>query len=237
MRWIKGIVLVMVVVWSTGCAQTEQPYSVEPSGFMGNLYPLMREGKEDEALLVYRNPNFDKAKFRTFDKLILDPVMFWRGRESQVGGVPQTEGQQVVNDFFTLIYDELDKDYEMVAMPGPGTLRLQVAITKLEESAVVLDVVSNVPIYGIRTAGKLKELATGKPPFVGEASIEAKLSDTDSGQLIGAGVDRRVGTKTLNADSFDSWADVYATLEFWAKGMRWRFCQARGEQQCIRPEE
>ncbi|MDQ6734509.1 MAG: DUF3313 domain-containing protein, partial [Nitrospirota bacterium] len=32
-----------------------------------------------------------------------------------------------------------------------------------------------------------------------------------------AGVDSRVGKKKLEADSFNSWADVYDALKYWAK--------------------
>ena len=240
MRWKHTIIALSMAVLLVGCAETKQPYNVQTSGFLGDLYPKMREGNEDkgEGLLVYRNPKYvnNKEKFRSYDKILLDPVMAYRGKESRMSGVTAEDAQSIVNHFYNLISRELSKDYEMVDRPGSGTMRLQVALTKLEESNVALDVVSNVPVYGIRAASKLTEKVRGKAPFVGEAVIEARLIDSSTSEVIGAGIDRRVGGLTLSAESFDSWADVYGALELWAKGMRWRFCKGRGDSGCVRPE-
>ena len=87
--------------------------------------------------------------------------------------------------------------------PGPHTLRIQVALTKLEESHVVLDVISTVPapmnVLALET--RLQGLVTGKPSFVGEASIESRIRDAQTGEVLGAVVNRRVGGKALDAES------------------------------------
>jgi hypothetical protein len=48
------------------------------------------------------------------------------------------------------------------------------------------------------------EFVTGKPAFVGEATIEGKITDARTGQLLVAGIDRRVGGDEIEA-SVDSW--------------------------------
>ena len=123
----------------------------------------------------------------------------------------------------------------MVEKPGSNTLRLQVAITKVEESMVVLDTVSSI-VPSAAALSALKGLATGKPAFVGEASIEAKLSDAQTGKLLAAIADRRVGGKKLDAELFDSWSDVNAILEYWAKLTKFRLCEARAGTDCVMPE-
>ena len=80
------------------------------------------------------------------------------------------------------------------------------------------------------------EIGTGKPLFVGDASIEVKVSDAQTGVILGAGADRRVGNKRLDADSFDSWDDVYKTLEIWSDMVRYRFCVSRGATNCVKPD-
>ena len=92
---------------------------------------------------------------------------------------------------------------------------------------VVLDVVSSI-VPQARALSTIKGLATGKPAFVGEASIEAKISDAQTGKLLAAVADRRVGGKKLEAELFDSWGDVNEILEYWAKLGRFRLCEARG---------
>ncbi|UCE64249.1 MAG: DUF3313 domain-containing protein [Nitrospirota bacterium] len=233
---IRAIICVVIIGFLAGCAATKQARDVDQTGFLGDIYPKLREGKEGEALLVYKPERINTARFAKYSKILLDPVTVWRGEESRKSGAPQQDVQVVADHFFSLLYLTFNQDYEMVQKPSPNTLRIQVAITKLEESMVVLDVVSTV-VPQARALSTLKGLATGKPAFVGEASVEAKLSDAQTGKVLAAVVDRRVGNKNLEAESFDTWGDVNEILEYWAKQARFRLCEARGGSNCVPPEE
>ena len=81
-----------------------------------------------------------------------------------------------------------------------------------------------------------KDFATGKPSFVGEVSIEAKVVDARTGQVLIMGVDRRVGSASLRA-STDNWDDANKILEVWSKWMRFRLCKLRGDKDCSKPKE
>ena len=235
MSRLKGILCVVLLGLVAGCASTKQARDVEHSGFLGDLYPLLREGKEGEALLVYKPEKVDTARFSKYTKILLDPVTVWRGEESRSKGISHKEVQLLADHFFSLLYLTFEEDYEMVRSPGPNTLRIQVALTKVEESMVVLDVVSTV-VPQARALSTLKGLATGKPAFVGEASVEAKLSDANSGKVLAALMDRRVGGKKLEAEAFDTWGDVNEILEYWAKLSKFRLCEARAGKNCVQPE-
>jgi hypothetical protein len=140
-----------------------------------------------------------------------------------------TQSQNVANLLYALTYQSLAKDYEMVEQPGPGTLHIQSAITRADQANVVLRAVSTIPapMNALAVASALKNLGTGKPLFVGDASIEVKVSDSMTGEILGATADRRVGNKRLDADSFDSWDDVHKALIYWSEKARYRFCQER----------
>ena len=127
----------------------------------------------------------------------------------------------------------------MVTEPGPGTLHIQTAVTKADPSIHILRAVFTVPapMNAFALASLLKDLGTGKPLFVGEASIEIKVSDSQSGEVLAAFADRRVGKRRLDSDSFDSWDNVYKALDFWAQLSRFRFCEARGDKDCTPPKE
>jgi len=80
-------------------------------------------------------------------------------------------------------------------------------------------------------------MVSGKPLFVGEATIEGKVTDALTGELLGAAVDRRVGGKGPSEEKLTSWGDVEHALQYWAKNSRYRLCMARGEKtQCQPPE-
>jgi hypothetical protein len=161
---------------------------------------------------------------------MLDPVLFFRGPQSKMQGISQHQAQLMADTFYAVIYQEVSKDYEMVDKPGPSTLRVQVAMTHLEESWPMLDVVSSIPapMNALAAGSLLKNVATGKPAFKGEAVIEAKVMDAQTGEVLRAIVDRRVGTKRLHAESFNSWSDVYESLRYWAENGRYQLCKARG---------
>jgi len=63
-----------------------------------------------------------------------------------------------------------------------------------------------------------------------------KIKNAQTGELLAAGVDRRVGGKTLHAKSFDSWGDVEAIFAFWVDRFAYRLCKARQDTNCIPPQ-
>ena len=233
------IVLMGAILASAGCGATKQARTVERLGFLKDYYPRMVEGDENagESLLIYKNPRVALIPRNTYKKFMLDPVLVFRGPHSKMNGISQEQAQLMADTFYALIYQEVSKDYQMVDKPGPDTLRAQVAITHLEESWPMLDVVSTIPApMNVLAAGSmLKNVATGKPAFKGEAVIEAKVSDSQTGDVLRAGVDRRVGAKKLSAESFNSWADVYESLRYWAENGRYQLCKARQEKDCPKP--
>ena len=233
-----AILLAVASVMLAGCGSTKQARSVTTSGFLQDLYPQMREGRGDEALLVYRNPQTDWATKATYMKVLLDPVMIWRGKESAREGPAQKDVQAIADAFYALLYQELAKDYQMATEPGSKTLRLQAALTDVGESMPALDILSSVPapFNAAFVASSIKTLSTGKPLFKGEASIEGKVTDAETGEVIAAAVDRRVGGRFLDREVFDSWNDVHGALIYWAQLTRFRLCQMRKHTDCVRPE-
>jgi uncharacterized protein DUF3313 len=234
MRVSKALALCCALLL-VSCAPTKQARSVEPSGFLGDLYPLMHKGAEGEALLWYKSPIVATIPRGSYTKILLDHAQLWGPPTTDA--TRQSQAQHVADILYGLSYLSLSKDYEMVSEPGPGTLRIQAAITRADPAYVVLRAVSTIPapMNALAVASLLKNLGTGKPLFVGDASIEVKFSDAQSGDILGAGADHRVGNKRLDADSFNSWDDVYKTLKIWTDMLRYRLCTERGGTTCVKP--
>lgn len=229
-------ILALLVTLLVGCSPTKQARSMETSGFLGDLYPRMHKGGENETLLLYKNPKVLLIPRGTYKKILLDPVQIWG--EASADPAKQHEMQQVAEMLHSLVYRSLEHDYEMVTSPGPNTLRLQAALTRADKTDVVLRAVSTIPapMNILALSSLVKNLGTGKPLFVGEISAELKMLDAQSGEVLAASADRRVGNKRLDTDSFDSWDDVRKSIEFWAKQIRYRLCQQRGGNACIVPD-
>lgn len=230
MKKLIVFTLVVLMVFMAGCARTKQTATIEKTGFLGD-YSKLQKGKEGEEVLVYKNP---QVYWPGYDKILLDPVTVWRGEKTNVEGIPEEDIQTMIDNFYAMLHAELAKDYKMVREPESGALRIQVAITKLEESWETLDAVSNV-LPPMIVISEVKKYTTGKPAFVGEAGIEIKVTDSPTRKLLFAGVDRRVGGKSLSKP--DSWDDVNAIMLHWAQKARFRLCQFRKGSDCVAPEE
>ena len=214
--------------------------AVEKSGFLGD-YSLLKEGErstvtggstENQALLVYKNP---AADFRKYRKIWLDPVTIWMSqKDSQLKDVSVEDRQRLAALLWSKLDEQLRKDYEMTNQPGPDVVRLQAAITEAGSSNAVLDTITSV-IPQTRMLSGMKSLATGVSLFTGSASVEAKLTDSDTGAILAEVVDRRGGTKSLRGVTND-WNDVEEAFRFWGEKTRYRFCQWRGGTGCVEPK-
>ena len=236
-QMIGAILLLMLVV--TGCASTQEAKSVEKSGFLGD-YSLLKEGErstikegaEDQALWVYKNP---AADWRKYKKVWLDPVTVWMSqKDSQLKDVSVEDRQRLAALLWSQLDEQLRKDYQMTSQAGPDVMRIQAAITEGESSNAVLDTVTSV-IPQTRLLSGMKSLATGVSLFTGSASVEMKITDTEMGTLLLAAVDRRGGTKSLRGVT-NSWNDVEEAYRFWAEKTRYRLCQWRGGMNCVEPK-
>jgi Protein of unknown function (DUF3313) len=237
MHKMAGAMLVLMLV-VTGCAATQEAKSVEKSGFLGD-YSLLREGQrstikegpEDQALWIYRNPAVDWRKYRKFQ---LDPVTIWVGGESQLKDVSVEDRQRLSALLWVKLDESLRKDYEITSQAGPDVLRIQVAITEVGESNAVLDTVTSI-VPQTRLLSGMKSLATGVSAFTGSAAVEIKVTDSAIGTILVEAVDRRGGTKSLSGVT-NSWNDVEEAYRFWAEKMRYRLCQWRSGMNCVEPK-
>jgi hypothetical protein len=225
MKWLCGIVIVLLAALFVGCAQTEQARKVEISGFLGD-YSILHKGKEGEALLIYINPNID---FAVYDKVIFDPVTVWRGEGSKLYDVPKADLQRLANYLHTAIVTKLREDYEIVNKPGPNVLRIRAAITEAGKSNVGLNIFSTIVPQAILLSGA-KKLATGTNSFVGAASVEGKITDSNTGEILAAMVDRRAGGKSLKG-AMNAWNDVEQAFQYWAERLSQRLREMRAGRQ------
>lgn len=207
-----------------GCkTTTSQARKAEPSGFLGD-YSQLREGQGDEALLVYVNP---QADIRKYSKILLDPVRVYAARDSALAKLPKPDLQDLVNYLDATLREHLKTDYALVSAPGPGVMRLRVAITEAKGSKVVLDVMSTVMPPSVALS-MVKKLATGSHSAVGSAGVECEALDSASNVRLFAAVDARVGRKiTGKFDKLDKWHAVTDAFDYWAARLQTRLSEER----------
>jgi len=225
-----------------GCATGRQARSVKPTDFLGEYRPLLQAGKPgEEELLVYRSP---AAKWTEYHKILLEPVTIWKDPKWKLSDDEKKDLQKLVDSFQATLREKLSADYEMVEHEGPGVMRIQAAITNTQRSDTPLKVASKAIPFPYGTGGSyLWAFITGKPPFVGEVSMEFLIKDSVTGELLSASADRRVGADTIvagqnvNTEYLNSWGDVKYSLIYWTDEVVYRLCFLRGGTNCVKPKQ
>lgn len=215
----------IALVCLLGACATYQARSVKKSGFLGD-YSMLKPGGEGRALLVYIDT---KADIKAYSRILMDPVKLYASQESSMSNVSKEDRQKLLNYADAAIREQLAKDYVFVQKPGPGVMRLRVALTEAGNAHVIMDTISTIVPIGLAVSG-LKAIATGSWSFVGSAGVEVELLDSQSDTRLVAAVDRQVGGKvTGKGDKFDEWRTVKNAIDLWAERLQKRLAEARAK--------
>ena len=232
MRKLTITIAAATILLLAGCVTSRQARNVKPSGFLGASASLLEKGKQgEETLLVYHKHDTNWA---SYDKVLLDPITIWSEKASTLPADQLADYQKVVDSFHLTLRDKLAKSYGMVDAPAPGALRIQTAIINGAQANTPLKVAKTIAPYA-GFADLLWTFVTGKPAFAGEVSLEYMIKDSQSGELLAAGADRRVGGNQVGASTFTTWGDVQNILIYWSDLTVYRLCVDRAGPDCRRP--
>jgi hypothetical protein len=227
------VAAVIACVALSGCASSSRARNVQPSDFLGDSAKLLKKGTRSDFLLVYRNPN---VPLLSYDKVILEPVKLWapKGTETKLPPDQLADLQKLVDSFDHTLREKLAKDYTLVDAPAPGAMRIEVAVVNGRKANSTLRVAKTIAPYA-GSADTLWTFATGKPAFTGEASLEFMIHDTQTGELLAAGADRRVGGNQLGKATVKDWGDVENILTYWSDEAVYALCMDRKARNCVKP--
>jgi hypothetical protein len=223
--------ILILCLTASGCARTYQARYVDTSGFLDD-YSLLKEGEDDDAILSYWKKD---VSWPSYKKIIVEPVVVKKTGDSDLNEMTHAENYRLTELLDFRMREALQQNFILVTKPGTDTLRVQYAITDVETSTVLLDMFSSV-YPSARTLSALKHLVTGTESFVGKASIEGKITDSTTGDLLMAAADARAGGKTL-IGSTNEWDDVEQAYSYWALQLSYQLCQRQGRIDCQQPEE
>jgi hypothetical protein len=212
-----------------GCAGSYQARSVDltPNTILVNP-DIFQKGTGDQALYRYVNP---VVNFKQYSKVMIEPVLIFK--QAELDQDQLLNYQKLANNAFVYLNQELATQLTVVTVPGPDTLRFQLAIVDADSSKPVRNLLSSVMPIGIGVS-ILKYGATGKQSGVGEITAEIRVTDAVTGQLVAAALDRRVGGKAAEG-IWDTWYNADAALQYWAKKSAWAVCDFKGGTNCVKP--
>ena len=191
------------------------------TGFLGPDASKLQPGPEGGAALVYINPN---AQWSKYTKIHLLPVEFWAGSDTTVSPADQ---QTLSTYCFNALQAELKKNYTLVAGPGPDVLNLRVALMDATTATPGLRSAS-VVIPQLKIINMAQSMATGSYAFVGSAEAEMAATDSTTGELLAAAVDKRAGGGGIQGATSFKWGDSQNAMDYWAHKISSRLLQLQG---------
>lgn len=229
---IPIVLLFIFLGLTTGCASTLQ---AKPEHRTQAFKENAKEGVVAEAVVPHVHPS-TKVNWSAYDKVYLGPVTISDGFSSDLSPEENEELSEVASSFYDMLSEKLSKDYIVVDSPVPGAMRIDAGITHAERSWVAPAVVSKVS-WQLQLLNSVLTYFRGKPAFAGEITIEFTVRDAQTGALLLAGIDRRVGGQNLfSKEVFNSWGDVQNSLKFWTEQSAYQLCVARRGTNCVQPK-
>ena len=201
-------VLALVVLGAIACTPARHAPSREMSGFLDD-YALLREGGPGEIALVYRNP---KARWTEYHTVLLEPVTLWRSGRRSLDPVPEPDLARLIVDFESALRRRLGEGFALTDRPGPGVMRVRLAITAARATDPVLDILNAHGDVGVEVAKGAGPLHPEMRSFLDGAAIEGEIRDAQTNELLAEGVERR---KRDGGVPLATWADVDRALDGW----------------------
>jgi hypothetical protein len=226
----KLLTLLLIIVVNVGCTTTYQTHWVEPSGFLDD-YSMLSDGDGEDAVLSYWKKDVDWSQYT---KMIFEPIAIWTGKDSQLNELSHGQRFQLKESLENQMRESLKKDFRLVVRPSPNTLRVQLVITEAETSITLLDFYS-ILYPTARVLSELQMLSLGTESWVGSAGYESRITDSETGELLMASVDRRAGSKHLSG-AFDNWDDVNESYKHWVVQFTYQLCHKRELPDCQEPD-
>ena len=212
--------------------------NVRRVGFLAD-YARLQPMPGGGGILCWRNAG---TNWKQFDKVMFERIqVFLKAGSTQ--SVDPTDLKMLIDYFHADLVKAVQPEAQVVNAPGPGVLRVRIALTDLVPTNTIASLAGTAAPYGF-VAEIGAGAATGKPagstPYLGQTGMEVQFRDGASGQLIGECADREIGLKyaaDLNAgaagaaengvngyvDSFTQWTYAKTAFDKWAAEFARRF--------------
>ena len=195
--------------------------------FLGADYARLQANPELKGGLGWRNTSVKPADFTA---MYIEPVELWRAEDmARESGLKKDDLDLLAKYFHDVLTRVPDgKPLKPASRPGPGVIVVKAAVTGVEASNPVSNVLTSViPVGILLSAGK--RLATGQAVGVGKCSVEIRFVDSASGETMAMFADTKVGrkfdvagfTKTgQSEEAMDEWAALLKEriAVIWGKG-------------------
>ena len=205
--------------------------NVRRVGFLtdyARLKPLPGGG----GILCWRTAGVD---WKQYNKVLFERIqVYLKPGSSQ--SIDPTDLKMLIDYFHSDLVKAIRPSATVVNKPGPGVLRVRIALTELVPTNTEASLAGTAVPYGFVAeigSGAADGKPAGSTPYLGQTGIEVQFRDGGSGQLLAECADREIGLKyaadlnsgTVNAaenwmngyvDSFTHWDYAKTAFDNWS---------------------
>jgi hypothetical protein len=214
-------------------------------GFLSDPARL-RAVRADEGLLCWRHASVD---WKRYDKVMIERIQVYVTPASEQSPIDPTDLKALLDYFHSALVKNLSPEVQLVTAPGPGVLRVRLALTSLVPTNTLASMAGTAVPYGF-VAEMGSGAATGRPvgstPYLGKTGLEAQFRDGATGAVLAECADTQIGLKyaaDLNkgattaaeawmngyVSSFTSWSYAQEAFNKWSAAFARRFAELRSQ--------
>ena len=197
----------------------------------------LRPAANGSGALVWVDPGVDLSHYQRF---LVDPIQVRLAEDADYKTVDPAELKALTDYLQQAITKALAPTYQVVTKPGPGVLRLRIAITDLVPTKPEYSVAALVVPYATvvdLASGPVSGGQVGSMPYLGRTGIAGMLIDSRTQQVVAEYADTRVGRKYVvdtkdglsgavttgvgaYVKSYSTWAYARQAFDGWAGDLR-----------------
>ncbi len=189
-----------------GCTMTRQ----EPSGFLPDYHGLEDSPHKNGMMERVRS---EKA-LRRYRRILVEPVTARRHPDAKMTRVDEEETAMVCARFTDQLVEEFGEGYTIVKEPSADTLRVR---------AVLTDARGAIPLMNLHYSTIL--IGAG----LGGASMEAAFIDSQSGKVLAAFMDSKIGNRLNVLGGWTEFGHIKGLTRAWAAFLKKRLDIAQGK--------
>jgi len=211
------ISLIAIAVLISACASSSSKQD-GPTDFLAD-YEGFQTGPEDGPALIWFPEGIDnfeefKTSFAGYKTILVDPIIVSYDKADVP--IDPADVAKLVGRLEQAMKDNLTPEYPIVTEPGPGVVRVSVALAHIDNPSTAGAFLSTFTPVGLAlSAGSAA--TSGEAYNSGSATMEVILSDSVTGKALAAGIDRYTGSKLGSVKENNA---AYEAFEVWSKRFR-----------------
>lgn len=219
MKLSRTLLFAAMLVSITACGPSGK--KVSNHAFTSNLAGLTLD-QSQAPTLVYKRPG--APTLAAYKRFIIDPVRV-DYRDPKMREISQEDLRQFQVYFYQAVEKALkDGGYEVGTRTQPGTMRISFTLSGLEASN--FGGAANVAVIA---AGAVVGLPGVFAVSVGKVTVEGVFREAMSNRIDAVAVSRSEGSRVFKNKPWSTWADVRASFDNWAEGIRKAVDKAHGK--------